>query len=181
MTPSVGPLVRINNNQCSSCTQLQEGNQTKNQTTQMNHHKRSDRGRQSNHFDLMEQNGKKRWASVRFISTKWNNPRTEIQWSQRRKVTEFARNGTREFIRPCSKRMARKCEQAWHSYEKGKSIHVLRYIVFNIVSFPSSLGMGPVSLLSSVQIEWQENVSKRDIHRNKTKQSTYGNRAKSLR
>jgi hypothetical protein len=42
------------------------------------------------------------------------------------------------------------------------------------VSSPSSLGMEPVSWLKTAQIEWKQgNVSKRDIHANKTHQSTY--------
>ena len=39
--------------------------------------------------------------------------------------------------------------------------------------------MEPMSRLPTVQIEWQENVSKRDIHANKTHQSTY--RVKGIR
>jgi hypothetical protein len=67
---TLGPLVRINNIQYSSCTQLQKRNQTKNQSTQMVHYKRWDRGRQSkNHCILIKQNGKKVWASVTFMAS----------------------------------------------------------------------------------------------------------------
>ncbi len=56
---TVGPLVRIKNIQCSSCTQLQKSNQTKKSpNSKVIHHKRLDRGSQSNQFDLIEQNGK---------------------------------------------------------------------------------------------------------------------------
>jgi hypothetical protein len=64
----------------------------------MIHHKRSDRGRQSNHFALIEQNG---------------------------------REG--------------KCEQAWHSYEHNKAMHVPSHSEVNEVSAPSLLGIEPVS------------------------------------
>jgi hypothetical protein len=66
-------------------------------------------------------------------------------------------------------------EQAWHSCQQDTPIHVPSDRLINEVSSPSSLGMEPVSWLVSVQIEWwQGNVSKRDIHANKTRQSTYG-------
>ena len=114
------------------------------------------------------------WASVTFMPTRQTNPRTEPQFIQRRQCSEFAGNGTREFIRNCSNRMERKCEQARHSLEKDKSIHVQRYNVVNDVSAPSLLGMEPVSWFQPVQIEWwQANVSKHDIHMKKTNQSTY--------
>jgi hypothetical protein len=55
---TVGPLVRIKNSHSSSCTLLQRGHQNRNQTaSEMIRHKRSDRGQQSNHFALIEQNG----------------------------------------------------------------------------------------------------------------------------
>ncbi len=69
--------------------------------------------------------------------------------------------------------MARKGEQAWHSYEQDKPIHILRNNLVNYVSALSLLRMEPMSWLPSVQIERQENVSKHDIHANKTHQSTY--------
>jgi hypothetical protein len=69
--------------------------------------------------------------------------------------------------------MASKCEQAWQSCQHDKPIHVQVYSPVNDVSFPISLGIEPSSWLESVQIEWQGNVSKRDIPANKTNQSTY--------
>jgi hypothetical protein len=114
------------------------------------------------------------WASVTFMPTRQNNPRTEVQYSQRRQCSDFARNCPVELISICSNRMARKCEQASHSCEKEKPMHVRRYSIGNDVSAPSSLGMDPVSWFTSDQIEWQANVSKRDIHANKKNKSTYG-------
>jgi hypothetical protein len=56
---TVGPLLRINDIQCSSCTQLHISNQIQDPTTSnVIPHKRSDRSRQSNYFDLIKQNGK---------------------------------------------------------------------------------------------------------------------------
>jgi hypothetical protein len=136
----------------------------------MKHYKRLDWGRQSNHYYLINYNGKKMWASVTFMTTRHINPRTEIQRSQRCKFSEFARNGTRELIRSCSNS---KCEQAWHSCHQDTPIHVQRSSQVNDISSPSSLGMKPVSWLRSVQIEWEGNLSKRGIHANKTHQSTY--------
>jgi hypothetical protein len=69
--------------------------------------------------------------------------------------------------------MARKCEQDWHSYEQDKPIHVPSDSSVNDRISPSWLGIEPVSALLSAQIEWQANVSKRDISKNKTNQSTY--------
>jgi hypothetical protein len=63
--------------------------------------------------------------------------------------------------------MTSKCEQAWHSCQQDKSIHVPSPNVVNDVSSLSSLGMEPVSPLKPVQIEWPANVSKRDMHANK--------------
>jgi hypothetical protein len=52
---TVGLLFRIKNIECSKCIQLPTSNQTKKYpNSKMIHHKRSDRGRQSNHFDLIE-------------------------------------------------------------------------------------------------------------------------------
>jgi hypothetical protein len=113
---TVGPLVRIKNIKCSSCTQLQKSNQHGNsKTSKVIHHKRSDRSHQSNYFPLMEQHGKEMWASESFIRKRYTNPRTEPQISQRRQLFEFARNGTSELIMICSNRMARKCELGGHS------------------------------------------------------------------
>jgi hypothetical protein len=161
------------------------------------HHKRSDRGRPSNHFDLIKQKGKanvSKWhsyeqdkpmhvpsdsivndvrspsslgiapvsilsaaqiewqgkmskASVTFIPTRQTNPRTEFQYTQRRQFSEFARNGTRELTIIWWNRMTRKCEQAWHSYEQGKPIHVQRSRYANDASSPNSVGMEPMSWL----------------------------------
>jgi hypothetical protein len=116
------------------------------------------------------------WASVTFIRTRGPiNPRTEQQCSQSRGLSEFTRNGTHELIIIWCNRMARKCEQSWHSCKQEvPPIHVLSHSVVNELSSPSSLAMEPVSWLSSVQIEWQGNVSKRAIHtNNKTHKSTY--------
>jgi hypothetical protein len=115
------------------------------------------------------------WARVTFIRTRRHiNPRTEPHASQRCQFSKFARNVSRKLIIIYSNIMARKCEQGWHSYEQDKPIHVQSHRPVNDVSFPSSLGMEPVSWLSAVQIEWQENVSKPSIHTNKkTHQSTY--------
>jgi hypothetical protein len=118
-------------------------------------------------------NNKQMWASVTFIWTRQTNPRTEPQLCQRRKFSQFARNGTRELIISCPNRMASKCEQAWHSYEQDKPIHIPSDRWVNHVSSPSSLGIEFVSWLWSVQIEWPGNVSKRDIHIKKMNQSTY--------
>jgi hypothetical protein len=63
--------------------------------------------------------------------------------------------------------MASKCEQAWHSYEQDKPIHIPSDRWVNDVSSPSSLGIEFVSWLWSVQIEWPANVSKHNIHTNK--------------
>jgi hypothetical protein len=105
------------------------------------------------------------WASVTFMSTRQTNPRTKIQLSQQRQFSEFARNWTRELTEPCSNRMARKCEQAWHSCQQDKPIHVRSTSLVKDVSSPSSLGMEPVSWLYPVQkIEWQGNVSKQAWH-----------------
>jgi hypothetical protein len=58
--------------------------------------------------------------------------------------------------------------------EQDKPVHVKSNSQFKDVISPSSLGMEPVSsCFSCVQIEWQENMSKFDIHANKTHQSTY--------
>jgi hypothetical protein len=120
------------------------------------------------------------WASVSFIRIRQTNPRTERQESQQRQFFEFDRNWTRELIIIWSNRMARACEQACHSYEQDKPIHVLRYSWVNNVSSPSWLGIEPVSWLSSDGREWQGHVSKRDIHMNKTNhQSTYWETANS--
>jgi hypothetical protein len=118
---------------------------------------------------------KEMWASGPFIRTRLMNPRTEIQLNQQRQITEFAWNGTRELIIPCTNRMARKCEQALYSYKNDNPIHAPRSRLFNEVSAPSSLGMEPERWLGPfpVQIEWPENVSKRNIYAKKTKQSTY--------
>jgi hypothetical protein len=114
------------------------------------------------------------WAGVTFMPTRQTHPRTDIQESQRSKFSEFARNGPCELIRPCSNRTASKCEQAWHSYEQDKRMHVQSHSPVNDVSSPSSLGMEPLSWLDPVQkIEWQGNVSKREMHANKTNESTY--------
>jgi hypothetical protein len=122
-------------------------------------------------FPSVQKNGKEMWAIVPLIrTTRPTTPRTERQCSQKCQASEFSRNGTRELIFICSNRMARKCEQAWHSYEQeDKPIHVQRKRAINDVSSPSSLGMEPVSRLSAVQIEWQGNVSKRDIPMKKVK------------
>jgi hypothetical protein len=101
---------------------------------------------------------------VTFMPTRQTNALTKPQLSQRRQFSEFARNGTRELIIICSKIMARKCEQAWHSCQQDKSIHVLSDSRINEVSSPSSTGIEPVSWFCPVQIEWQGNVSKGDIH-----------------
>jgi hypothetical protein len=136
-------------------------------------HKRSDWGRQSNHFHLIEQNGKQMWASVTFMQTRQSNARTENQKIQRRQCSEFARNGTRDSIISCSNRMASKCEQVWHSCQQDNPMHVPRISTSNDASAPISLGIEPVSWLYSVQIEWQRSVSKHDIHTNKRNQFTY--------
>jgi hypothetical protein len=70
-------------------------------------------------------------------------------------------------------RMASKCEQAWHSCQQDKPIHVPSHSKVNDLSSPRLLGIEAVSWLSSVRTEWQANVSKRDIHTNKINQSTY--------
>jgi hypothetical protein len=69
--------------------------------------------------------------------------------------------------------VARKCELEWQSYEQDKPIHVPSHSTVNNVSAPSSLGIELVSWLYSDETEWQGNVSKRDIHGDKTNQSTY--------
>jgi hypothetical protein len=46
----------------------------------------------------MEQNGKEMGASVKFMRKRQTNPRTEGQVNQRRQLSKFARNGTRELI-----------------------------------------------------------------------------------
>ena len=57
--------------------------------------------------------------------------------------------------------------------EQDKPVHVQSNSQFKDVISPSSLGMEPVSsCFSCVQIEWQENMIKFDIHANKTHQST---------
>jgi hypothetical protein len=116
---------------------------------------------------------RKMWASMTVIRPRQTNPRTERQPSQQRQVSELARNWTRELIISWWKRMARKCEQACHSYKQGKPIHVQSTSWFNNVRSPSSIGIEPVSWLKPDQIEWKGNVSKRVIHMNKTNQSTY--------
>jgi hypothetical protein len=98
-------------------------------------------------FHLTEQNGKEVWASVTLTRTRWTNARTEPQESQCGQFSEVARNGTRELIFIWRNRMARKCEQAWHSYEQDIPIHVPSLSIFNEGSSPSSLGMEPVSWL----------------------------------
>jgi hypothetical protein len=113
------------------------------------------------------------WASVTLMPSRHTNPHTEFQAKQRSQFSEFARNRTRMLIINCSNRMARKCEQRWHSYEQDPPIHVRRWRKLNDVSSPSSLGMEPVSWLFSDRIEWQGNVSQRDIHANKRNPSTY--------
>jgi hypothetical protein len=119
-------------------------------------------------YTLFKENGKEMWARVTFIVTSQTNARTGIQLSQQGKFPEFARNWPRELIIIWSNRMMRKCEQGWHSCQQDKASHVQSHIAFNDVSSPSSLGMVPESRFSSVQIEWQGNVSKRDIHTKKT-------------
>jgi hypothetical protein len=123
----------------------------------------------------MAQNGNKIWACVTDLRTRWTNPRTEPQSSQRRKFFEFARNWTRELIITWWNRLARKCEPAWHSYEQDSPIHVPRYIQVNDVSSLSSLGMEPVSWLSPDGTEWQGKVSgsMRDRPTNKINRATY--------
>jgi hypothetical protein len=56
------------------------------------------------------------------------------------------------------------------SWEPDKPIHVRSASRVNEVSSPSSLGIEPVSSFKADQTEWQGNVSKRDIHTNKTNQ-----------
>jgi hypothetical protein len=51
---TLGPLIHINYIQCSRCTQLQNRNQKKVGKRKLIHCKRADRGRQSNHFDLLK-------------------------------------------------------------------------------------------------------------------------------
>jgi hypothetical protein len=102
------------------------------------------------------------------------NARTERQNNQQSKSSEFAGNWTRELILIWSSRMARKCEQAWHSCQQDKSIHVRSDRWVNDVSVTSSLGIEPVSWLFSDQTEGQGHVSKRDFHANETNQCTYG-------
>jgi hypothetical protein len=87
------------------------------------------------------------------MRTRQTNQRTEPQISQQRQFSEFARNGTFESIVFCSNRMARKCEQAWHSFQRDKPIHVPRSSRVNDVSSPSSLRIDPVSRLRAVQTE----------------------------
>jgi hypothetical protein len=141
----------------------------------MVHHKWAHRGHQSNHFDLIKQNGEEMWANVTIMRTRQTNARTEPKRSQRRQCSEFARNRPSELIRICSNTMARKCEQAWHSCEQDKPFHVLSDRIINPVSAPSSLGIDPVSWLVPNGTELQGNVSKRDIYANKTNQQcTYG-------
>jgi hypothetical protein len=78
-----------------------------------------------------------------------NNARTEEQVIQQRQFSELARNWTGELIIICSNRMVRKCEQASHSCERDKPMHVRRYSRVNKVSAPSSLGIFPLSWLES--------------------------------
>jgi hypothetical protein len=117
--------------------------------------------------------GKQMWAIVTFMPKRQINPRTERQLSQGREFSEFARNGTSELIIIWWNRMARKCELAWHSCQQDNTIYVQRIRVVNNASSPSSIGIEPVSWFSSVQIEWQGNVSKHVILEQKTNQSTY--------
>jgi hypothetical protein len=124
-------------------------------------------------WGLTEYNGKEMWASVTFIGTRQTEPRTERQRSQQRQFSEFARNGTRELIISWWNRMVRKCEQAWHSNEQDRRTHVPSHSSVNEAISPSSLGVEPVSWLVADWTEWQGNVSKLKIHKNKIHQSTY--------
>ncbi len=55
--------------------------------------------------------------------------------------------------------------------KQEKPIHVPSDRLVNDVSAPSSVGIEPVSRLYADQTEWQQNVSRRQVHANKTRET----------